>query len=450
MMNRTRVLVWVLAGACTSALVSTSSGITIATNMIGVSMELDREVRQAHQTQKAVIKVGLKGNDFDKALGRAPVNLSIALDRSGSMTEAKLAKVKEAAVAAVRKLSAEDIFSLVVYAQNVDTIVPAQHVTNVDDIVARINAIGPTKGNTSLFGGISIAAHEIRANPDRKYVRRIILMSDGKANAGPSGVDDMGRLAHALKKENISVTTIGVGNDYNEDLMTILASKSNGNTYYVQTTDDLPRIFTAELGDMLSVVAKNVNLSINCPAGVVPTGILNWDGKIQGQQITLGLNQLYGGQEKYALVEVMIPQSQATGALEVANAVVSYDNAFTLTNEVSFNNAVQRFSQKPDEVALSGNGTVQRDYYYNVKAMAQNKAIELADEGKILQAAEELRRNGTMLRWNGAQNNDTQLIQAADEMEKQADQIGQKGISPQARKALRADSFQIQSSQWSK
>lgn len=448
MNHLTATKIWMLVGTFTAALAATATA--TAPQTVNLSVEMDQNVRTAHETQKAVIKIGLKGKEFEKAMGRAPVNLSIALDRSGSMTEEKLAKVKEAAIAAVRKLAPEDVISIVTYAQNVEIVVPAQNVEKADAIVALINAITPTRGNTALFGGVSIAAHEIRKNPDTKYIRRIVLLSDGKANAGPSGVDDMGRLAHALKKENISVTTVGVGNDYNEDLMTILASKSNGNTYYVKTTDDLVRIFTAELGDVLSVVAKNVTVSINCPTGVVPTGVLNGDGQINGQQVTMAMNQLYGGQEKYALIEVTIPQSRATGTLEVANAVVSYDNALTRVTENSSGNANLRFSQKQEEVAQSGNPIVQHNFYDNARAVAQNNAIELADEGKILQAAEELRRNSTMLRWNGAQNKDAELIKAAAEMDKQADEIGQQGISPQARKSLRADSYQIQNSQLSK
>jgi len=438
-----------LTGMFAAALAASSTA--TVPQAVDLTLQMDQDVRSAHETQKAIIKIGLKGNEFDKAMGRPPVNLSIGLDRSGSMTTEKLAKVKEAAIAAVRRLSPSDIFSLIAYAQNVETIVPAQNVNNVEDIVSRINAIAPTKGNTALFGGLSIAAHEIRKNADRKYIRRIVLMSDGKANAGPSGVDDMGRLAQALKKENISVTTVGVGDDYNEDLMTILAAKSDGNTYYVKTIDDVARIFTAELGDMLSVVAKNVNVSLTCPDGVIPTSIINREGKIQGQQVTMSMSQLYGGQEKYALVEVMIPQSKATGTLEIANATISYDNALTRTNESAAGNANLKFSQRHEDILNSTTNTiVQNNYYANMAAVAQDTAIELADEGKILQAAEELRRNSLMLRWNGTQNGDKSLIQTADDMDAQADQIGQKGLSPQSRKAFRANSWQTKSQQFTK
>jgi len=437
----------VATGIVMTAIMSPAPATVTPQPAVDCSVELDQSVRPAYEHQKAIIKVGLNGKSFSNAAVRPPVNLSIALDRSRSMTEDKLAKVKDAAIAAVRKLGPNDIFSLVVYAQNVETVIQAQNVRDVEAISARIKSIGPTKGNTSLFGGISLAAHEIRRNPGKEFIRRIILMSDGKANAGPSGEDDMGRLAHALKKEGISVTTVGVGNDYNEDLMTVLAAKSDGNTYYVKVTDDLPRIFTAELGDVLSVIAKNVMVSITCPEGVKPVSIINMDGKIQGNNITLGMNQVYGGQQKYALVEVEIPQSQATGTMQLANATVTYDNALTHEAENANAHADVTFSQKQQEVAQSLNKPVQNTYYINSAATAQDNAIELVDEGKLLQAAEELRRNSRMLRWNGTMNNDTQLIQTADEMDIQAEQVGQKGIPSEQRKSWRAKGYQIRQQQ---
>ena len=75
---------------------------------------------------------------------------------------------------------------------------------------------------------------------ESEYVHRIILLSDGQANVGPSSPGDLGRLGAALLKEGISVTTIGVGTNYNEDLMARLSQKSDGNTYFAEAERDLP------------------------------------------------------------------------------------------------------------------------------------------------------------------------------------------------------------------
>src|SRR5205085_8842601 len=112
-------------------------------------------------------------------------------------------------------------------------------------------------GNTALHGGVSRGAAEIRRHlDDGHYVNRIILLSDGLANVGPSTPEELGRLGTSLMKEGISVTTIGLGLGFNEDLMTRLAQRSDGNTYFVESSADLPRIFAAELGDVLNVVAR--------------------------------------------------------------------------------------------------------------------------------------------------------------------------------------------------
>ena len=88
----------------------------------------------------------------------------------------------------------------------------------------------------------------------------IVDEPDGLANVGPASPDDLGRLGASLMKEHISVSTIGLGTDYNEDLMTKLSGQSDGNSYFAETSDDLPGIFTKELGDVLSVVASKVSV----------------------------------------------------------------------------------------------------------------------------------------------------------------------------------------------
>jgi Ca-activated chloride channel homolog len=294
-------------------------------------IELDRAVLPAGTDQKAILKVTLDACRAPKPAERPPVNLAVVLDRSGSMAGQKLERAKEAAIELLRRLSERDRFALVIYDHNVETIVPAQSAGNIEWIEGRIRSIQPG-GNTALFGGVSQGAAEIRRNLESRYVHRVILLSDGLANVGPSSPEDLGRLGAALVKEGISVTTVGVGTDYNEDLMARLSQQSDGNTYFVEDSRDLARIFNAELGDVLSVVAKKVTITIECPDGIDPVGIIGREGRIRGRTIELYLNQLYGGQEKYALVEVRIPAGKPGESRELAMARVAYENPFTQRN----------------------------------------------------------------------------------------------------------------------
>jgi Ca-activated chloride channel family protein len=149
------------------------------------SVETDRSVLPANESQKVIAKVTLNSIKLPSASGRSPVNLSIVLDRSGSMGGDKIAKAKEAAIEAVKRLSPKDIFSLVVYDHTIQTVIPAQPVKDVEQISTQIGAIQPG-GNTALFGGVTRGAAEIRKHIEDRYVHRIILLSDGLANVGPS------------------------------------------------------------------------------------------------------------------------------------------------------------------------------------------------------------------------------------------------------------------------
>ena len=409
-------------------------------------VEIDRKVLPVNGSQRAIVKVTLDAPPPPQTRERPAVNLAIVLDRSGSMSGEKLNKAKDAAIEALRRLSPQDIFSLVVYDHNVRTIVPAQSAGNVEWIEGRISNIR-SGGNTALFGGVSQGAAEVRKNIRSEYVHRVILLSDGLANVGPSTPDDLGRLGTALIKENISVTTVGVGTDYNEDLMTQLAQNSDGNSYFVESSYDLPRIFASELGDVLSVVAKRVQLQIECPDGVRPLSIIGRQGRIRGRSVELYLNQLYGSQEKYALVEVEIAGGSSGEQKDIAFAKLTYENPFTRKNESSTGQVNARFSKDREEVKQSTNIGVYREYQLNLDAMAKDKAISLADEGRKNEAVYELKESARRLRQAGADYDDARLLEKADDAEKQAAVLEKEGMSKKQRKIMRTESFQMKTQQ---
>ncbi|MEW6088742.1 MAG: VWA domain-containing protein [bacterium] len=413
-----------------------------STSPVICRIELDRGILPAGEKQKAVLKVTLDAPEAPGEEQRPPVNLSIVLDRSGSMAGTKLENAKKAAIEALRRLGDKDIFSLVIYDHNVETIVPAQSARNTEWIEGRIRSIH-AGGNTALFGGVSQGASEIRKNLGSGYTHRIILLSDGLANVGPSGPDDLGRLGSALVKENISVTTVGVGTDYNEDLMTRLSQNSDGNSYFVESDNDLSRIFAAELGDVLSIVAKKVILKIRCSDGVSPVSIIGREGRIKDGVIELYLNQLYGKQQKYALIEVEISSKKSDETKKIATANISYENAVSQKTENVSADVIVKFSKNQEEVNKSINIDVQREYNINISAVAQDKAISLADQGKKKEAIKELKGSIDNLRTLGKETGDKNLINRAREMEAQVDEIEEKGWDAKNRKILRTDSYQM-------
>jgi Ca-activated chloride channel family protein len=375
------------------------------------------------------------------------VNLSLVIDRSGSMSGDKIEKAREAALEALSRLSPDDILSVVAYDSSVETLVPAQRVGDGRRISAAIRSIH-ANGGTALFGGVSQGASEIRKHlEDRRYVHRVILLSDGQANVGPSSPDDLGRLGAALMKEGVSVTTVGLGLGFNEDLMTRLAQRSDGNTYFVESSEDLPRIFAGELGDVLNVVARRVVVELEFPRGVRPIGFVGREGAINGQKAEVTLNQIYGGQEKFALIEVEVPANEPGAKLELVNARLSYDDALTSKPATSRAQSSVTFSKEQAVVVSSANLHVQNDYAVNLIAVTKDRAVALVDANQPAVAAQELRQKAVELQAAASTYKNAPMAELAKKQVAEADRLEREGLSNKERKAYRAENAQTTNQQ---
>lgn len=404
-------------------------------------VETDRAVYFSGRAQKAIVKVTLDAPMAPRVDERPPVNLTIVLDRSGSMSGQKLEKACEAAIAALRRLGAKDLFSLVTYHSGVETVVPAQSAANSEWIEGRIRSI-KTGGNTALFAGMSQGASEVRKNLEGNYIHRMLLLSDGLANSGPSSPTELGRLGSALMKEGISVTTIGVGTDYNEDLMTMLAQRSDGNTYFVESSRDLPRIFSAELGDVLSVVASTVEVEIIFPEGVTPLRFIGREGRIGHQRAELSLNQLYGGQEKYALIEVQLPEGFKGETRQIAEAHCRYENR--ISNRAASSTAIARvsYSERETDVEASVNSPVIKAQVINVMAEVNEQAIQMADQQQFKDASELMLSNSVWAKETAEKYDLKELEPVYNNMRNDAAEISSSGSLPNAkRKLMKSSSF---------
>jgi Ca-activated chloride channel family protein len=417
---------------------------------VRLRLDLDRTVLPAESSGRAIIKVCLDGLRRPRREARPPVNLALVIDRSGSMGGQKLEKAKEAAREMLRHLSSDDIFSLVPFESGVRTLIGAQPVGDGRAIERAIDSI-EAGGSTALFAGVSQGASEVREYLEGgRYVNRIVLLSDGLANVGPSSPEELGRLGAALVKEGISVTTVGLGLGYNEDLMTRLAQRSDGNTYFVESSADLPRIFAAELGDVLNVVARRVVVEIEFPMGVRPLNFIGREGVIRGQKAEITLNQLYGGQEKFALVEAEVTPPESGTESEIARARVSYDDPLTQHTITLTASRRATFSRNRQAVMDSADRQVQADYAQNIIAVTKDRAVELVDGGRQDEAANEMRRQAAELQQMAQTYGNSSVLSAAAPMASEAAKIEAGGLDNAARKTYRAESAQTKNQQSSK
>ncbi len=369
---------------------------TARASQIEVTATMATPIIQAGKSQTAFLKVSMTGFALPAQQQRAPANVAIVIDKSGSMTGENIENARNAAIMAVNGLGPNDIVSIVAFDDRVAVITPATKVSDKEAIRRAIGRIRPG-GGTGLFAGVSKGANEVRKFLDKGRVNRVILLSDGQANNGPSTPAELGQLGSTFAREGISVTTIGLGLGYNEDLMTQLAGFSDGNHAFVENPRDLARIFKQEFGDVGSVVAQEIDVTIRTKTGIRPIRILGREGEITNDMVHLRMNQLYSEQEKFVILEVQVPAGKVGQKVDLAAVDVSYLNMQSKRKESMSRAVAVGFSDSAEYVARSVDKKAMTSAVQQVSNTVSKRALQLRDEGKIAEARKVLTDNAGYL-----------------------------------------------------
>lgn len=388
---------------------------------VELTAELDRPVLMADEAQIVYLRVGLRGCPVEILPERPAVNVAIVIDKSGSMRGRKIEAAKEAAILALHRLKRNDIVSVVLYDSGVRVLVPSTKLTDKHRIIHMIRRIG-AGGSTALYAGVQTGAEEVRKFLSHKRVNRIVLLSDGLANVGPDRPCALGRLGADLVDESISVTTIGLGCGYNEDLMSQLAFRSDGGHYFCEEPDELAGIFDQEFGRAMSVVAQKVIIEINCPKGIKPVRLLGRDGAIKGQKVTLDMNHIYSEHEKYVLLEVQA-DAYDKDAVRVADVNIRYMDMKSNTEEKLNSNVAASMTRSREVYDKKQNKVVYADVVEQIAIENNEKALALRDQGQVQEAKQLLKFNSSYLRSNATALSSSKLEAYGLENEKDSEAV---------------------------
>jgi Ca-activated chloride channel family protein len=427
-------------GLATGLAVNLFAGETLHLNLIP-----DREVLLKGSPQEVVVKIDLKAVTDRQKHRRTPLNLAVVLDKSGSMTGAKLEKTKQAASQLVDRLAPDDVFSLVIFSDEARVLVPAQKVEDKEALKEKIEGI-EAGGSTALYAGVKTGARQIQEYFSSKRINRVILLSDGLANVGPSSTRDLRRLGRDLAESGVAVTTIGVGDDYNEDLMAGLAEASDANYYYVRDTEKLPEIFARELGEMLAVAAREIRIEITCPDGVKPLGFIGRSEKFESQKASVNLSQFALGQGRYLFLRCLVTRPEP----EVARVKVSYTDELDNGSEQSTSGVVKiRYTDDQSLADGSVNAAVNAEKVLVLTAVAKDEAIAQADAGNYKQAASTLTTQNNALKAayaNAPASIQVQIRVETNNLGDFSDQLNGGAYGSATRKTLQSQSYSTRNS----
>ena len=401
-----------------------------------LTARLAQPVMKSGDGRTNYLRIGLNGCEPRRNADRTPVNVAFVIDRSGSMSGERIAQAREAAVMAVKRLNDDDIASVVIFDDKVDVPVPAQKVADQGYFIERIRQVD-VRGNTAIFAGVNAGAAEVRKFKDAHRLNRVVLLSDGQANVGPSRPEDFADLGRKLLAEGISVSTVGLGADYNEDLMLQLARAADGNHAFASAPNDLIQIFNREFDDVLASCAQMVSIDVELKPGVRAVRALSRDGAIADGHARFQLNQVYAATEHYVLMEVAFDTASATDEREVGVVHVAYTAPDTGARQTLDAPIRARFSASDADVAASVDKTVMESVIEQTTRERAARAVALRDRGRTAEARALLSQNASEINAYVASNPSAALSEISKQYNGQLLMLAKPGAWNEQRKLLR-------------
>jgi Ca-activated chloride channel family protein len=241
---------------------------------------------------------------------RPVLNLGLVLDHSGSMAGSKkIDFARQAAIYAVQQLLPEDRVSVTIFDDTVKVIAPSTPATDKPRLVELIKRVEPA-GSTALHAGWQTGANQVREFLKPGGLNRVLLLTDGLANVGETNADNIATDVKRLANQGVSTTTLGVGNDYNEDLLEAMARSGDGNYYYIESPAQLADIYQTELHGLMATVGHRALLGFEPLSGVTVVEVHNdLDRDPSGR---LMLPNLIAGMPLEIVLTLHVPPQQGT------------------------------------------------------------------------------------------------------------------------------------------
>jgi Ca-activated chloride channel homolog len=369
-------------------------------DILSFSIGLDNDrywVDSANKTAWLYIetKAGFYQNKNEK---RIPLNLSIVIDRSGSMHGDKINFVKQSAKFAIDNLTPEDYVSIIAYDDVVEVLQPAIKVENKQAIKQKIDKLYD-RGSTNLTGGTLEGYTQVKANYKKDYINRVLLLSDGLANAG---ITDPAKIKEIVRTKNyedgISLSTFGVGLDYNEDLMTAMAESGAGNYFFIDNPETIASVFDKELKGLLNVVAQNTKLTVTLPEGVKLEKIYGYSFAQNGRQVTVTLRDIFSEETKGVLLRLSLENNVKKDLPFTAS--IEYDNAVNNKHETAqLEKVLQPETDKAACLSYFNESVMQQIVLYKSNEDLE-RAMQEIDNGNYDKARKMVAQNDVYLKSN--------------------------------------------------
>jgi Ca-activated chloride channel family protein len=253
------------------------------------------------------------------------------------------------------------------------------------------------QGGTNMYDGIRVGESRLAEAPATHAIRRLVVISDGRANVGPSDPFQLGQLAANGTEWGVQVSAIGVGLDYDERTLAALAVQSAGRLYHLEHPAQMAVILQEELNLLANTVATNAWIEIVPAQGVRVLDVMTPGASVENGRVRMNLGSLHAGQSREVLFRAAVDTS-SEGDRTLASARLVYREPGRSGAQQSQSVALSYgVTDDRDEVARSQAPRVQAMVATHEASQAQLRAVELLNEGRNEEAAVALDGAGRQL-----------------------------------------------------
>ncbi len=348
---------------------------------------------------------------------RLPLNVSLVIDRSGSMEGEPLEYAKRACAYVVDLLEPTDILSIIAFEDSADVIMPARRVVNKTLVKDYINRIY-TGNTTNLYEGLVTACQQVASVKTENTLNRILLLTDGEPTAGTKDFPSIVGQVAEQKGRGITVSALGFGPDYNEELLAGIARRSGGNYYSISRPDLIPEVFRRELDSLMRITARNLRLRLLLSRGVSVRQVYGQQPVYGTRTAEVTLIDVEAGTGLSSLWELEATPRPA-GTYRIGQAELLYDDALTGKPEKLTADAVLDFTADRAAAASGVSERVQGEIAVARAARSLDKTVMgmRAQTLNVTQAMQELNRTKTLMLDQGKLAQAQQITQAMQEIE---------------------------------
>ncbi|MGE0002807.1 MAG: VWA domain-containing protein [Fimbriimonadaceae bacterium] len=342
---------------------------------------------------------------------RTPLNLCLVIDRSGSMEGAPLDYAKQACAHVVDMLGPEDVLSIVAFDETVEVIMAPQRLTDRQRVKDGIAQLAPGY-TTNLSDGILVARQQVTQFIEQRRASRMVVLSDGEPTAGVKEYGALVDLAGQTKSNGITMTFLGFGPDYNEELLAGMAKRAGGNYYYISEPHLIPEVFRAELQKLVSVSATRLKLTMRLSRWVNLKGLSGEATVPEGREFLLDLPDLERGAIMQQVVDLEFP-NHPVGHYRVAGGRLEYSDASGGDESVALD-FVMEFTADAARYSSPADPRVEQAHEVSAASRAIERTVMGLKSNEITQAVAlaDLQKTQAMLSSQGRLQEAAEVTQA--------------------------------------